>query len=158
MVADTMSCTTVFNVTDTWEQVRRNENFEEIVGRELFLRFFTLEPEAMVIFGFDPEADLETLSKSHRFIKHSSYFIKMIDKTLSMLGPDMELLTEVLLELGQKHLCYGVKPEYYLSMGRAFIDEVETILGDSRFTPEVKDSWFEVYGAISYDLIRAQKM
>ncbi|KAG7351704.1 globin-like protein [Nitzschia inconspicua] len=158
MVADNMSYSTVSNVVDTWEQVRRNDNFEEIVGRELFLKFFALEPDAMVIFELDPESNLETLSKSCRFVKHSSYVIKMIDKTLAMLGPDCELLTEVLLELGQKHFCYGVKPEYYLSMGRALIHVVETVLGESRFTPEVKDSWVEVYGAFSYDLIRAQKM
>jgi hemoglobin-like flavoprotein len=75
-----------------------------------------------------------------------------------MLGPDIELLTEILLELGQKHVNYGVKPEYFPSMGRALIHAVQKVLDESRFPPDVKDSWVEVYGALSYDMIRAQKL
>lgn len=75
-----------------------------------------------------------------------------------MLGPDIELLTEILLELGQKHVSYGVKPEYFPSMGRALIHAVQTVLDESRFPADVKDSWVEVYGALSYDMIRAQKL
>jgi hypothetical protein len=47
------------------------------------------------------------LSRSARFTKHAKYFIQMIDKALGMLGPDIELLTEILLDLGQKHVGYG---------------------------------------------------
>ena len=70
-----------------------------------------MEPEAKVIFGFDKNADVTNeLSKSKRFSKHAKYFIQMIDKALGMLGPDIELLTEILLDLGAKHVGYGVKP------------------------------------------------
>jgi hemoglobin-like flavoprotein len=55
-----------------------------------------------------------------------------------------------------KHLL-SVKPEYFPSMGRALIHAVKTQLGD-KFTDETKDAWVEVYGALSYDMIRAQKM
>ena len=82
----------------------------------------------------------------------------MIDKALGMLGPDIELLTEILLELGQKHVNYGVKPEYFPSMGRALIFAIQEQLGEDEFNAEIKDSWVEVYGALSYDMIRAQKM
>lgn len=97
------------------------------------------------------------LVKSKRFTRHAKYFIQMIDKALGMLGPDIELLTEILLDLGQKHVAYGVKPEYFPSMGRALIFSVKDQLGD-KFTDETKDSWVEVYGALSYDMIRAQKI
>ncbi|KAG7351702.1 globin-like protein [Nitzschia inconspicua] len=157
MVAD-MSYSTVSNVIDTWEEIRRTENYEEVVGTALFLKFFNLEPEAKIIFGFKDNNDLEDLAKSRRFIKHAKYFIQMIDKALGMLGPDIELLTEILLELGQKHVSYGVRPEYFPSMGRALIHAIQSILDESRFTPDVKDSWVEVYGALSYDMIRAQKL
>lgn len=42
-------------------------------------------------------------------------------------------------------------------MGRALIYSVETQLGDEVFTRDTKDAWVEVYGALSYDMIRAQK-
>ena len=71
----------------------------------VFFRLFELEPEAKVIFGFDRNADVShELAKSPRFTKHAKYFIQMIDKALGMLGPDIELLTEILLDLGAKHV------------------------------------------------------
>jgi len=123
-----------------------------------YSRLFELEPESKVIFGFQRDANVnEELSKSARFVKHARYFIQMIDKALGMLGPDIELLTEILLDLGKKHMGYGVKPEYFPSMGRALIHAVKASLGD-KFTEEMKDSWLEVFSALSYDMIRAQKM
>jgi hemoglobin-like flavoprotein len=41
-------------------------------------------------------------------------------------------------------------------MGRALINTVEENLADN-FTSEMKADWVEVYGALSYDMIRAQK-
>lgn len=81
----------------------------------LIYRFFALEPKAKSIFGFRDNQSEAELIKSRRFLKHAAYFIQMIDKALGMLGPDIELLTEILLELGQKHVAYGVKPEYFPS-------------------------------------------
>mmetsp|Transcript_45789 Transcript_45789/g.110985 ORF Transcript_45789/g.110985 Transcript_45789/m.110985 type:complete len:160 (+) Transcript_45789:141-620(+) len=157
MVAD-MSYSTVSNVIDSWEEVRRLKDYEQIVGVTLFTKLFELEPEAKAIFGFEVDADVaEELSKSPRFTKHAKYFIQMIDKALGMLGPDIELLTEILLDLGHKHVGYGVKPEYFPSMGRALIYAVKENLGE-KFNDETKDAWIEVYGALSYDMIRAQKM
>ena len=118
-----------------------------------------MEPSAKIIFGFNKDMDpnSDDVLNSPRFTKHAKYFIQMIDKALSMLGPDIEILTEILLELGEKHVKYGVKPEYFPSMGRALIDTVGEFLGDD-FTEDVKSDWVEVYGALSYDMIRAQKM
>ena len=50
-----------------------------------------------------------------------------------------------------------MKPEYFPSMGRALVHAVKSALGDG-FTDDVKDAWIEVYGALSYDMIRAQKI
>jgi hemoglobin-like flavoprotein len=117
-----------------------------------------LEPDAKEIFGFNVSADVENeLLKTPRFTKHAKYFIQMINRALSMLGPDIELLSEILLELGAKHVTYGVKPEYFPSMGRALLYAIKEQLGD-HFTEETKDAWVEVYGALSYDMIRAQKI
>jgi hemoglobin-like flavoprotein len=125
----------------------------------LFFRLFILEPEAQRIFGFHKSMDPTdpAVLKSPRFVKHAKYFIQMIDKALGMLGPDIEILTEILLELGEKHVRYGVKPEYFPSMGRALIESISEELGPEEFTADVKSDWVEVYGALSYDMIRAQK-
>ena len=41
-------------------------------------------------------------------------------------------------------------------MGRALIHSIQAVLGN-RFTEEIKDAWVEVYGALSYDMIRAKR-
>jgi len=69
-----------------------------------FFRLFELEPAAKVIFGFKEEDSPSKLAKMERFSKHAQYFIQMIDKALGMLGPDIELLTDVLMDLGLKHV------------------------------------------------------
>ena len=161
-------------------------------------RLFELEPEAKVIFGFGANDDVQDLVTGRRFMSHAKYFIQMIDKAFGMLGPDIELLTEILMDLGQKHVRFGVKPgtfffarfvafvpisfidmidltattnkkthiivksymlfpEYFPSMGRALVYTVEELLGKQEFTRQMKDAWVEVYGALSYDMIRAQK-
>jgi hemoglobin-like flavoprotein len=38
------------------------------------------------------------------------------------------------------------------------IHSVKSVLAEDKFTDETKDAWVEVYGALSYDMIRAQKI
>lgn len=84
--------------------------------------------------------------------------MSMVDRAVGLLGPDIELLTEILLELGVKHERFGVKASYYVPMGQALIQMLEELLGkDKYFTDDVKDSWLEVYQALSYDMIRAKQ-
>eukprot|EP00526_Cylindrotheca_closterium_P023299 CAMPEP_0113638600 /NCGR_PEP_ID=MMETSP0017_2-20120614/20227_1 /TAXON_ID=2856 /ORGANISM="Cylindrotheca closterium" /LENGTH=161 /DNA_ID=CAMNT_0000549727 /DNA_START=59 /DNA_END=544 /DNA_ORIENTATION=- /assembly_acc=CAM_ASM_000147 len=158
MVAE-MSYSTVSNVIDTWELVRRTENYEQVVGTKLFQKFFTVEPDAKEIFGFrsDMDPNSDEVVKNTRFVKHAQFFIQMIDRALALLGPEIELLTEIMLELGEKHVRYGVKAEYFPAMGSALIDAVKTILGEEHFSEEIRADWLEVYGALSYDMIRGQK-
>ena len=75
----------------------------------------------------EQETKVEDIVKSVRFQKHAKYFIQMIDKALGMLGPDIELLTEILLDLGAKHVGYGVRPEFFPSMGRSLIDAIQKV-------------------------------
>ena len=42
-------------------------------------------------------------------------------------------------------------------MGIAIMYTVETLIGKEEFNREVKNAWIEVYEALSYDMIRAQK-
>jgi hemoglobin-like flavoprotein len=72
-----------------------------------------------------------------------------------MLGPDIELLTEIMHELGLKHVRYGVKPEMFPIMGDALVHTLETTL-KGNFTEPVKEAWLQVYAALSQDMIRAQ--
>jgi methyl-accepting chemotaxis protein len=124
-----------------------------------FCRYSLFEkcPQAKVLFGFPIDIDPNSpeLLTSKRFIMHAAYLIQMIDTALNMLGPDIELLTEIMTELGIKHVRYGVKPEMFPIMGDALMHTLTTTL-KSDFTEDIKESWVIVYSALSQDMIRAQ--
>jgi methyl-accepting chemotaxis protein len=86
---------------------------------------------------------------------HAAYLVQMLDTALNMLGPDIELLTEIMQELGLKHVRYGVKPEMFPIMGDALLHTLESTLKDD-FTEPVREAWVEIYSALSQDMIRAQ--
>jgi len=108
------------------------------------------------MFGFPIDADTTSreLTTSKRFLMHASYLIQMLDTALNMLGPDIELLTEIMMELGEKHVRYGVKPEMFPVMGEALMHTLTETLKEE-MTDETKDAWKETYAALSTDMIRA---
>ena len=82
--------------------------------------------------------------------------IQMLDKALNLLGPDDELLTEILTELGAKHASYGVKPDYFPIMGEALIYMLKDQLKDT-ITPEIEKAWKEVYSELSKNMSKTCK-
>ena len=103
--------------------------------------------------------------QSKRFTTHAVHLIQMIDTTINMLGPDIEMLTEIMYELGKKHVRYGVTPQMFPIMGQCLLQTIEECLttsiasnSDSHFqyTPQMKQAWMQVYIALSTDMIRAR--
>lgn len=87
---------------------------------------------------------------------HAKYMIQMLDSALNLLGPDIELLTEIMYELGAKHERYGVRPKMFDVMGESLIVMLEEVLGDE-FNQPTREAWVEIYGEISHDMIAARK-
>ena len=71
-----------------------------------------------------------------------------------MLGPDIELLTEINHDLGVRHVRYGVQPEMYKFMGEALIYALDKVLGKD-FKPEIKEAWNQIYTELSDDILSA---
>ena len=86
---------------------------------------------------------------------HATYLVQMIDTALNMLGPDSELLTEIMTELGAKHVRYGVKPEMFPVMGESLMLALSETIGDE-WNDKTKEAWVETYASLSQDMIRAQ--
>ena len=70
-------------------------------------------------------------------------------------GPDIELLCEILEELGQKHVRYGVKPEMFPVMGEALTHTLAECLGKD-FDSAAKEAWKDKYKEICSDMLKAQ--
>ena len=122
----------------------------------LSFRLFKECPEAKTLFGFpiDIDTDSAELLESKRFIMHSSYLIQMLDSALNMLGPDIEMLTEIMTDLGKKHVAYMVTPEMYPIFGESRLHAIATLLGD-QFTDVTQQAWQEVYNDLTADMIRS---
>jgi hemoglobin-like flavoprotein len=98
--------------------------------------------------------DSQSLKDNRRFKAHSKYMIAMLGKALNMLGPDDELLTEVMSDLGKKHFQLGMdNASYYAVMGESLFLALREILG-SNFTPAVEESWTIVYGELTAAMIK----
>lgn len=75
-------------------------------------------------------------------------------KLMSMIGTavnglnNLEAIVPAVQNLGKSHVGYGVKDSHYDTVGTALIYTLDKGLGEA-FTPEVKDSWVEVYTVLA---------
>lgn len=146
-MVDELSYETASTVIDSWESLRRTENYAERTGRGLFIRFFEEEPGARAVFGF---GNTDSIYDSRKFLDVGKNFIEIVDQAVDMLGPDLQTVAEVLMDLGKKyHNEYGMRPEYYSALARALIDELEEILGPKKFVTHTKSCWVQVYGVLA---------
>jgi class 3 adenylate cyclase/hemoglobin-like flavoprotein len=147
---------TIFTVAESWELLRRIPDYEEKTGCLLFSVLFDKCPPAKVLFGFpismDPKSD--QLTKSKRFLMHARYMVQMLDKAVQLIGPDAEVLAEILHELGKKHVRLGVKEDFFPIMGVALIEALKVMLG-SKWNENMLESWGIVYEALSSEMIKS---
>lgn len=148
---------TLFSVMDSWEALRRMPDHEHVAGTILFKHLFAKCPPAKVLFGFPITMDpgSEEMQTNKRFLQHAAYMIQMLDRALNMLGPDSELLGEILGDLGKKHARLGIKEAWFPLMGESLLETLRETLSPSDFNPEVEHAWKEVYGGLSTEMVRA---
>jgi nitric oxide dioxygenase len=85
--------------------------------------------------------------------KQGRMLMQMIDFAVKGIDePDTILPT--IQDLGKRHVGYGVKEEYYSTVGEALLWTLEQGLGKD-FTPEAKDAWTEAYKLLSGVMISA---
>ena len=65
----------------------------------------------------------------------------------------MDSLEEVLRELGERHIKYGIKAHFFPSVGVAMNFALKDTMKDA-WTTEIEQAWFEVYDALSGALMR----
>ena len=152
-----LSYDTAIAVIDSWEVLRRKDNYAETLGCGLLTKFFREQPDAMGIFGIETnsieqqEEAFDRLLTSKHFLELARNYVALIDQAVDTLGPDLETLTQVLLELGDlHHQEYGIQPQWYPVLGRALLQSLEEILGQDVFTSNIKACWLQVYKALSH--------
>jgi len=88
----------------------------------------------------------ETLFKGVNVREQGLKLIQMIDGAVKILDRPAELVP-VLVALGERHCLYGTEVAHFAPVGTALITTLKKGLGNA-FTPEVQQSWVNVYGVI----------
>ena len=60
----------------------------------------------------------------------------------------MDAIAPAVTALAQRHVTYGVKPDHYTAVGAALLWTLVQGLGEE-FTPGLRASWTEAYGALA---------
>ena len=106
-------------VQQLWLQLMQQG--ENVVSKRMFTHLFRLLPEALDLFGFQGDFDIDQappLFETHR---------KMVVRTVGNIIMNFNATEEVareLKKLGQLHLNRGVEAEHYDAFGQAFIQTV----------------------------------
>lgn len=79
----------------------------------------------------------------------------MFDSVLQMLGPDTELLEEILKQVGKRHKDFGVSPSFFPYMGQALTFALKDSMPAGTFNPDHQDAWDEVYEELSSEILKA---
>lgn len=107
------------------------------------------------MFGLDAAAiPVTSVAERKRLPQYRAvacHLVGMFEFALDLLGPDLDLVSDVAGELGIKHARqYGVRPFMYDALGAALLESLEELhLDDRPLSPTARDSWRLVYGALS---------
>lgn len=126
-------------VQKTFEKVK---SISEAAAELFYNRLFELNPSLKALF----KGDMKTQGRM---------LMQMIDFAVNGLDkPDTILPT--IQDLGKRHVGYGVKEEYYETVGEALIWTLERGLGQD-FNQDVKEAWVAAYKLLSDTMISAAK-
>jgi methyl-accepting chemotaxis protein len=115
----------------------------------------SMAPEAAALFYrnlFEADPALQPLFKGE-MEEQGKKLMQMIGAAVDKLS-DIDSLVPILQSLAIRHKGYGVNTAHYETVGGALMKTLEQGLGPS-FTPQVRDSWSEVYGLMSSVMVAA---
>jgi hemoglobin-like flavoprotein len=118
-------------VQDTFDKIRP---ISEKAAKLFYNRLFELDPSLKSLF----KGDMKTQGKM---------LMQMLDYAVTGLDR-LDTIVLAIQNLGIRHAGYGVKDEYYETVGEALLWTLEQGLGKD-FTPDVKDAWVEAYKLLS---------
>ena len=107
---------------------------------------FEIAPDEWKTFAFTQE-DVE--KKTEKFVVFARRFVRMSDMAVDMLGPDMDILSEQLADLGVAHKHYGVFQLHYDLMGKSLVHTLSVILSRHSCTDASNDAWGKVFKFMS---------
>jgi len=128
---NTMTPQQIERVKSTWAQVLP---IQDQAAKLFYGRLFELDPSVKPMFPDDLSAQGRKLMTT-------------INVAVNALGR-LDSIRPVVVEMGRRHVGYGVVDGHYDTVGEALLWTLEQGLGDT-FTPEVKEAWTLTYTSIA---------
>ncbi len=122
-------------IRSNWKEVSK---ISETAAQLFYQKLFELDPGLKPLF----KGNMEEQGK------------KLMQTLAAAIGglDNFEGLKPILLDLGSRHIHYGVKKEDYGTVGEALLWTLEKGLGEA-FTPEAKEAWTDMYTAVAETMI-----
>lgn len=102
------------------------QSIADEVAKSFYKHLFEIAPQTKKLFTGDME-------------RQGTMLMTSLSLAVSGLSNMDEILPSV-QALGERHVSYGVKPEYFQPASESFIWALENHLGD-QFTPALKEAW-----------------
>ena len=125
-----MSIQQVYLIRKSFAELARHKHVAALV---FYRRLFELDPTLRALFKGDIE------EQSRKLMEMLGMLIAMLEQPA---GLDIELRA-----MGARHAGYGVKDAHYATVGQALLEMLAETL-DQGFTPEVREAWTLLYGAV----------
>ena len=109
------------------------------IARSFYARLFEVTPHLQKLFSGDMNRQGVMLMTS-------------LELAISNLDDSANVLPAI-QALGERHLSYGVKAEYYPLAKEAYLWALERHLGQT-FTPSIKEAWEAAFDALTQAMIR----
>lgn len=107
-----------------------------------YYRMYMIAPYACDILPWSQQ-DIE--NRSQKFAQFAKRFARMLDASIDMLGSEIEIVEEQLGDLGASHALMGVTEAHYEVFKLALDETLNTMLGESYYSPAVQQSWDTIY-------------
>jgi len=114
-----------------------------------------MDPTIKRIFGFDVKQVIQPQGLHQMAILiHGQNIIQMLITMLSILGPDEDILQDVLLDIGERQSKLGLSPSHFTLLCRALVQVLQQVM-DKNWTPEFNDAWFQVIHFLSFEISKS---
>mmetsp|Transcript_115822 Transcript_115822/g.227180 ORF Transcript_115822/g.227180 Transcript_115822/m.227180 type:complete len:192 (+) Transcript_115822:1-576(+) len=152
-------------VERSWEHVQVMGTFA--VGEILYRHLFIVMPSAVQLFpshvrtkyrewSSDEVGDESNVFDSPALRKLFSKFINAVGCAVAGLHDNSKLVA-MLLQLGQRHVNYGVHEAHFQALSKAFSLTLREILG-AAFTKDVEDAWAMAYSFMTSIMLQGLRM
>ena len=126
-----MDADTIREVQASWTLI---EPLAPRLSRVFYDHLFTADPSLVPLFERNQRGEMA--EQGHKLMQ-------MLGVAVDGLG-DLDALTPVLMELGRRHVGYGVEEDHYQKVGDALMQTLAEGLG-AQFTPAVRHAWNQAY-------------